>query len=203
MPALSGLHPTLDRRRFEDEDREAGVQLDVLCRQLALARSQTSSHGVQMSSELDSASKNALRAEAPSPDSPLQGSCLCGGVRYEITATLHTSYFCHCSHCQKQSGGPAVAAARVRRDGFRLLQGADLVVDYRPPTGNAKAFCRVCGSSLFGGDWPGGEDVAILLGSLDGDPGFTPHEHRYLASRAAWDEFGLRAVVRRKSPPSS
>jgi hypothetical protein len=51
-----------------------------------------------------------------------------------------------------------------------------------------KAFCSVCGSSLFGAEWPEGEEVAIRLGSLDGEPGIRPQFHTFVASRAPWDE---------------
>ena len=52
----------------------------------------------------------------------------------------------------------------------------------------AKAFCSVCGSSLFGGTWPEGPQVSIRLGSLDGDPGIRPQYHTFVAARAPWDE---------------
>lgn len=51
-----------------------------------------------------------------------------------------------------------------------------------------KAFCSVCGSSLFGGIWPDGPSVSIRLGTLDGDPGISPQFHSYVESKAAWDE---------------
>jgi hypothetical protein len=35
-------------------------------------------------------------------------------------------------------------------DGFRLLSGDELTSVYRPGDGRVKAFCSVCGSSLFG-----------------------------------------------------
>ena len=41
----------------------------------------------------------------------LKGSCLCGGVRYEIDAELQSVSYCHCSQCRKASG----AAYRHRR----------------------------------------------------------------------------------------
>jgi hypothetical protein len=39
---------------------------------------------------------------------------------------------------------------------------------------------------LFGADWPDGDEVAIRLGSLDGDPGVRPEFHAFVASRALW-----------------
>lgn len=115
------------------------------------------------------------------------GSCLCGGVRYRLTMPFRVAYFCHCQHCQKQSGGPAIAAARVPREGFQLTSGHDLIANYRPPGANAKAFCRICGASLFGGDWPEGDEVAIRLGSLDDHPDVRLTHHIFVASKASWD----------------
>lgn len=76
----------------------------------------------------------------------------------------------------------------MRREQFRLLQGADLVRTYRTEGHASKAFCSVCGSSLFGGTWPEGAEVSIRLGTLDGDPGIRPQYHTYVASKAPWEE---------------
>ena len=51
-----------------------------------------------------------------------------------------------------------------------------------------KAFCSVCGSSLFGAEWPEGEEVAIRFGSLDDEPGIRPQFHTFVASRAPWEK---------------
>ncbi len=48
-----------------------------------------------------------------------------------------------------------------------------------------KVFCRSCGSSLFGGDWPNGE-VGVRFGALDADPGLRPSQHRHVESAAPW-----------------
>ena len=31
----------------------------------------------------------------------IRGSCLCGGIHYEISGGLHDMHFCHCSMCRK------------------------------------------------------------------------------------------------------
>ena len=124
---------------------------------------------------------------APSPQTPVLGSCLCGGVRFEVTAPFLRANYCHCSRCRKHSGTGALVQGRVPREGFRLLSGEDLIEIYRPGDGMVKAFCKVCGSSLFGGSWPDGPEISIRLGSLDDDPGIRPQFHNYVASKAAWD----------------
>ena len=78
---------------------------------------------------------------------------------------------------------------RVARDGFRLLAGEELIRVFRPEGGGAvKAFCSVCGSSLFGAWWPEGDEISIRLGSLDDDPGIRPQYHAYAGSKAVWEE---------------
>ena len=119
---------------------------------------------------------------------PLTGSCLCGGVRFELTAPFRRANHCHCSRCRKHSGTFGLTQGRVPRAGFRLLDGEELIRVYRPEGGTTKAFCSVCGSSLFGGTWPDGPEVAVRFGSLDGDPRIRPQYHSHTASAASWDE---------------
>ena len=118
----------------------------------------------------------------------LQGSCLCGGVRFEVTEPFLRAGHCHCSRCRKHSGTFGLTQGRVRREGFRLLAGEELLRVYGPEGWMAKVFCSVCGSSLFGGTWPKGPEVSIRFGALDGDPGIRPQFHTYVDSRAPWDE---------------
>ncbi len=119
---------------------------------------------------------------------PLTGSCLCGGVRFEITLPFRRANHCHCSRCRKHSGTFGLTQGRVPRDGFRLLRGEELIRVYRPDGGAVKAFCSVCGSSLFGGTWPDGPEVSIRFGALDDDPGIRPQYRSFTAHRAIWEE---------------
>lgn len=138
----------------------------------------------------------------PSAERPVRGSCLCGGVRFELLAPFRRANYCHCSRCRKHSGAAALAQGRVPRESFRLLQGAELIEVFHPPQrGMVKAFCRVCGSSLFGGRWPDGDEVSIRLGALDDDPGIRPQFHNFVASQAPWEQLpedGLPRFEERK-----
>ena len=131
---------------------------------------------------------------------PLTGSCLCGGVRFEVTRPFRRASHCHCSRCRKHSGTFGLTQGRVPREGFRLLAGVDLIRSYRPPGGMAKAFCSVCGSSLFGGTWPDGPEVSVRFGALDGDPGIRPQYHSQTASAAEWDEIPDDGLPRHPGP---
>jgi arginase len=137
------------------------------------------------------------------PELPLTGGCLCGGVRFELTKPFRRANHCHCSLCRRHSGAFGLTQGRVPRDGFRLLQGGELVRVYDPPEGKSvKAFCSVCGSSLFGGTWPEGPEVSVRLGSLDGDPGIRPQYHSFVDSKAAWDRLPADGLPRYPEGPA-
>ncbi|WP_354700725.1 hypothetical protein DSM112329_01011 [Paraconexibacter sp. AEG42_29] len=138
----------------------------------------------------------------PSPVDPVHGSCLCGGVRYAVTAPFRRANLCHCSRCRKHSGAAASAQGRVPREGFELIRGADLLTVWRPDDGGmAKVFCRTCGSSLFGGDWPDGPEVSVRLGALDDDPGLQVQFHSFAGAAAPWEVHADDGLPRFDGPP--
>ena len=55
--------------------------------------------------------------------SPVRGSCLCGGVKFEITGPLSSPLNCHCSLCRKQHAAPFRSRARAQIKDFRWLEG--------------------------------------------------------------------------------
>ena len=74
---------------------------------------------------------------------------MCGGVRYELTAPPEYALYCHCTRCQRRTGGSASVSARVARGSFSVASGAQLVEHYRPEQGYEKAFCSSCESALW------------------------------------------------------
>ena len=109
-------------------------------------------------------------------------------MRFEITEPFVWASHCHCSRCRKHSGAFGETQGRVPREGFRLIQGEELITVYQPPDdGRVKAFCQVCGSSLFGNVWPEGDQIGVRLGALDGDPGIRPQWHQFAAYAAVWE----------------
>ena len=109
-------------------------------------------------------------------------------MRFELTQPFRRINHCHCSRCRKESGAFGLTNGRVSREGFRLLSGEELIRVYRPDGGAVKAFCSFCGASVFGGQWPEGDEITVRLGALDDDPGQRPQYHSFVGSRASWDE---------------
>ena len=117
----------------------------------------------------------------------VRGSCLCGGVRFEVEPPFLRASHCHCDRCRKHSGTAVCTQARVLKEQFHLLAGEELIRVFGKGEGAVKAFCIQCGSSLFGGDWPDGPQVSIRMGAFDDDPGIRPQFHTFVDSRAPWD----------------
>jgi len=79
----------------------------------------------------------------------LRGSCVCGGVRFEIDGPLMRCSHCHCRQCQKAHGAPFRTRARVSADDFRFLAGEELVTFYESTPGTHRGFCKVCGAPVL------------------------------------------------------
>lgn len=117
-----------------------------------------------------------------------QGSCLCGGVAYEVTGTPLRFYYCHCSRCRHGRSAQHAANIFYKADGFRWVRGADLVRDYQLPGAQffGGAFCRRCGSKVPRVSVERGV-VNVPAGSLDNDPGIRAQAHIFVDSKAPWD----------------
>ena len=50
------------------------------------------------------------------PVSKMNGSCLCGSIRYTCDAEPLLTAVCHCPHCQKQSGTSFSVIVAVPKD---------------------------------------------------------------------------------------
>jgi hypothetical protein len=118
----------------------------------------------------------------------LKGSCLCGAVRYEITAPIRYASNCHCGQCRKTHGAAFASYGRVPIEHFRITAGAEAIGTFRSSSAGTRTFCSRCGSNL---EWRGSshpERISIALGTLDDDPGLRPSRHIFVASKAPWYE---------------
>jgi hypothetical protein len=117
----------------------------------------------------------------------LRGSCLCGGVKFEVAELPATLRYCHCESCKKLSGGAATVNGRVPSSSIRILDGGDLLQTFQPESGSAKTFCRTCGSNLFGGGWPESETASVRATAIDDPFDARPSVHIFVRSLAAWE----------------
>ena len=116
----------------------------------------------------------------------IQGGCLCGQVRFELTAPPIMASYCHCTRCQRRTGTAASAGVAVDPAAFRFLSGAELVRGWQPPDGMEKCFCGECGAHLLSRA-PNGSRVTIRMSAFDRDPGVRPSYRQFVAYAASWE----------------
>jgi hypothetical protein len=114
------------------------------------------------------------------------GSCLCGGVRYEITGAFKAMGNCHCSMCRRAQGAAFVTWGIIDHDQFRWTAGEGRIQAYESSPGTQRCFCGTCGSPLV--CTHGGKVSEVVIGTIDGDPGARPSEHIFVGSKALWHE---------------
>ena len=109
------------------------------------------------------------------------GQCLCGAVRFRATASLEAQA-CHCTQCQRWTGGGPYYAVRVRD---LVLSGDDNIRSYAHSEWGERAVCGTCGSTLY---WKlQGRSVAfVALGLLDDQSGIKVTEEIFVDNRPDW-----------------
>lgn len=125
----------------------------------------------------------------------LKGTCLCGGVEYEVDEPEALGY-CHCTRCQRWTGS-SLAGVVVAKEGFRFTKGEDLVTRYESEFA-PRNFCSRCGSSIYDDL---GEKYFVAAGLMP-DLELTPSFHLQVAYKANWHEIGDSAPQYAENAPA-
>jgi hypothetical protein len=115
----------------------------------------------------------------------LRGSCLCGGIGYEVQRLASRIQHCACRTCRKAHAAAFNTAARVRREDFRWLQGEPLLRAFESSPGKLRHFCGQCGTQLIAtrDDW---DHVVLRVATLDDDPGQQPALQIWSSHEVPW-----------------
>jgi hypothetical protein len=105
-----------------------------------------------------------------------KGSCLCGGVTFEIDGDVRDVLACHCIQCRKTTGN-YMSATACEKEQLKLTSDETLAW-YESTPGHKRGFCNRCGSSLF---WQPDDRnyLAICAGTIDGKLGKKLAGHIY------------------------
>ena len=112
----------------------------------------------------------------------LEGSCLCGAVRIELSGEPYRVGICHCRDCRKKSGGiftswaiyPVNQVKVTGKTASRKLRN-----DY------ARHFCPACASPVYETQ-AGSDEAEVFLGVLDEPNRLTPTYELWTVRREAW-----------------
>jgi hypothetical protein len=130
------------------------------------------------------------------------GSCLCGNVRYRISAEPLAARICWCRDCQHLAGNGTVNA---------LFSAASIAItgstaEYVKPadSGNSvtRRFCPKCGSHLFS-DSSGRPGMTVVrVGTLDDPSSIKLSSNIWSSSAPAWACMDTALEKMEKGPPS-
>jgi hypothetical protein len=114
----------------------------------------------------------------------IQGSCLCGAVRWTYNGAFERMTHCHCGMCRKAHGAPFATYAVGPSAPFAYASGEDSKITFESSPAFMRSFCKHCGSVLPNTDL--GDIVAIPAGGIEGDPGLAPSRHIFTKWKAPW-----------------
>ena len=94
---------------------------------------------------------------------------MCGEIAYEYTGEPQVTALCHCTDCQKWSGGAYTSNVVVPRSDFKITKGSPKNYNVKGDSGkmNNHWFCGTCGSSLYTELEIMPDAVAIKAGGID------------------------------------
>ena len=97
----------------------------------------------------------------------IEGSCLCGAVRYRAVETAGPMANCHCRMCRKAHGAAFSSILPVRRAGFRWLAGEEGLARFESSPGKRRWFCSTCGSHLISTRDADQRSLLVRAGTID------------------------------------
>jgi hypothetical protein len=119
-----------------------------------------------------------------------EGGCACGNVRYRLAGEPMITHACHCSFCQRETGGAFAVNMLYECD---RVEWSGKPEEALTPSASGKGqrilrcpSCHVAVSSHY----PGGGDALhfIRAGTLDDRSEVAPDVHIYTSSRQSWFE---------------
>lgn len=124
---------------------------------------------------------------------PVSGGCACGALRYALTNPPLYVHCCHCTRCQRETGGPFAHHAAMAWCDLQLTQGTVCFKQVPSDSGTRHwvASCQVCATMIWN-EWGSRRAVTryLRVGTLDEPQRFAPQAHIYIRSKQPWVTLG-------------
>lgn len=79
------------------------------------------------------------------------GQCYCGGIHFEVDASIDPvkALYCHCESCRRAHSAPIYQIVYTPPEAFRITKGEELLKGYsRSESNPIRYFCSTCGSRV-------------------------------------------------------
>ena len=129
-------------------------------------------------------------------ESPLDGGCACGQVRYRLHREPLFVHCCHCTRCQRETGGPFAHHAMIEFSAFSVQAGEPEFVLVPTDSGGRHwvARCPHCRTAMWN-EHGSRRSITryVRVGTLDEPARCPPRAHIYARSCQPWIALGSDA----------
>ncbi|MEL6212535.1 MAG: GFA family protein [Pseudomonadota bacterium] len=132
-----------------------------------------------------------MNERAANPSLPLGGGCQCQKLRYEISAPPLMIYCCHCTNCQRATGGAFVVAVTILEPSLTFVKGEPAKTFWTSDAGNSRVgyYCGDCGARIANGGEPSIGVLSLRGGTFDDTSWLRPAGHIWTKSAQPWMKF--------------
>jgi hypothetical protein len=134
----------------------------------------------------------------------LTGGCLCGAVRYKVSADLIFSGKCYCEDCRKTSGSGHGSIYAVPAQGVTIT---GKLTEFKKSGGSGqpitRRFCPVCGSKISATAEVMPGVMLITASTLDEPEKFVSQMSVYTSRAPSWDRPPTDAPCFPEMPPQA
>ena len=127
------------------------------------------------------------------------GRCLCGAVTFETSGDPVATAVCHCSHCQRQSGG-AFSVNLIMHESQLSVKGELKTYEERGENNDdvyvLRKFCPSCGSPIVSVLTKTQGIIAVKAGVLDDKSGVDPKVQVWCVDKQPWVDLQGMAVTK-------
>lgn len=132
----------------------------------------------------------------------IEGGCLCGKVRFKISAEPVLSGRCYCTACQKLTGGGCAENIAYPEEAY-TVEGDLADYGWTADSGGTvtTSFCGTCGSPLFAKSTSMPGLKMLRAGALDNPASYQPQMAVFAKSRHWWAANDERLPSFEEMPP--
>jgi hypothetical protein len=118
----------------------------------------------------------------------LEGGCTCGAARYRLASAPMFVNCCHCTWCQRETGGAFVINAIIETTRLEVTRGETLAVATPTESGTPQVIhrCPACHAALWSHYGGRGYAAFVRAGTLDRPGAVKPDAHIFTRSKLPW-----------------
>ncbi len=118
----------------------------------------------------------------------VEGSCLCGSIKYKVELLPDKVFNCHCKFCRKAHGADYVTLALADASTLTVTDADGTLTEHVNAIGGYRGFCSNCGTRLMNYAADKNMYFSVTLSTVDSPIDLKPIAHVNTESKASWCE---------------